>query len=63
MSTYQDLVDDTEGGFFLDFTFDITNIGLATMSEPQYSIFGLCLDLDTTKNSFTNIYLATCGSD
>lgn len=34
MSTYQDLVDDTEGGFYLDFTFDITDIGLATMSEP-----------------------------
>ena len=34
MSTYEALVDVSEGGFYLDFTFDITNIGLTTMSEP-----------------------------
>ena len=62
-SKYQDLVDVSAGGFYFDFTYDIANIGLATMSEPQYSMFGLCLDLDTGTNSFTNIYQALCTSD
>ena len=57
------MVDESAGGYYLDLNFGIDDIGV-TMSEPNYSIFGLCLDLYTAPNAeYLSVYRRKCASD
>ena len=57
------MVDESAGGYHLDLNFGIDDIGV-TMSEPNYSIFGLCLDLYTAPNAeYLSVYRRKCASD
>ena len=52
LASYQELVDLDAGGYVMDSTFSLSDpasIGLLSSitTEPAYSIFGLCVKLDT----------------